>query len=102
VRVYATRFQPTDSVFKGKTIEGVRFVIMNRETFSAVRLGLELAFALQRLYPGKLDLEACRLSIGNRKIIEEMKTGTDPGTIEAHIAEDLAAFAVRRKPFLLY
>ena len=31
-----------------------------------------------------------------------MKAGTDPGTIEAHIAEDLAAFAARRKPFLLY
>jgi uncharacterized protein YbbC (DUF1343 family) len=102
VRVYATRFQPTDSVFKGKTIEGVRFVIVNRETFSAVRLGLELAFALQRLYPGKLDLEACRLSIGNRKVLDAMKAGTDPGTIEAHIADDLTAFAARRKPFLLY
>jgi uncharacterized protein YbbC (DUF1343 family) len=102
VRVYATRFQPTDSVFKGKTVEGVRFVIVNRETFSAVRLGLELAFALQRLYPGKLDLEACRLSIGSRKIIDAMKAGTDPGTIEAHIMEDLAAFDARRKPFLLY
>ncbi len=102
VRVYATRFQPTDSVFTGKMIEGVRFVIVNRETFSAVRLGLELAFALQRLYPGKLDLEACRLSIGNRKTIDAMKAGTDPGTIEARIAEDLAAFAARRKPFLLY
>jgi uncharacterized protein YbbC (DUF1343 family)/CubicO group peptidase (beta-lactamase class C family) len=102
VRVYATRFQPTDSVFKGKAIEGVRFVIVNRETFSAVRLGLELAFSLQRLYPGKLDLDRCRLSIGNRKVIDAMKAGTDPGTIEARIAEDLAAFAVRRKPFLLY
>jgi uncharacterized protein YbbC (DUF1343 family)/CubicO group peptidase (beta-lactamase class C family) len=102
VRVYATRFEPTDSVFKGKTIEGVRFVIVNRETFSAVRLGLELAFAVQRLYPGKLDVEACRRSIGNRKVIDAMKAGTDPGTIEAHIAEDLAAFVARRKPFLLY
>ena len=102
VRVYATRFQPTDSVFKGKTIEGVRFVIVNREMFSAVRLGLELAFALQRLYPGKLDLEMCKLSIGNRKTIEAMKAGADPGNIEAQIAQDLAAFAARRKPFLLY
>jgi uncharacterized protein YbbC (DUF1343 family) len=100
--VYATRFQPTDSVFKGKTIEGVRFVIVNREMFSAVRLGLELAFALQRLYPGKLDLEVCKLSIGNRKTIDAMKAGSDPGNIEAQIAQDLATFAARRKPYLLY
>ena len=102
VRVYATRFQPNDSVFKGKNIEGVRFVILNRETFNSVRLGLELAFALQRLYPGKLDFEACKLSIGNRKVIDAMKAGTDPGTIEQHLVDDLAAFAERRQPFLLY
>ena len=102
VRAYATRFQPTDSVFKGKSIEGVRFVILNRETFSAIRLGLELAFAIQRLYPGKLDLEACRLSIGSRKVIDEMKAGVDPSTIELHLVDELEAFAARTKPFLLY
>ncbi len=102
LRVYATRFQPNDSVFKGKNIEGVRFVILNRETFNSVRLGFELAFALQRLYPGKLDIEACKLSIGNRKVIDAMKAGADPGTIEQHMADDLAAFAERRKPFLMY
>ena len=102
LRVYPTRFQPTDSVFKGKTIEGVRFVIVNRETFNSVRLGLELAYELQRLYPGKLDLEACRLSIGNREAIDAMKAGTDPGTIEQHLLDSLTAFAERRKPFLLY
>jgi len=102
VRVYATRFTPADSVFKGKSIEGVRFVIVNRETFNSVRLGLELASTLQRLYPGKLDLEACRRSIGNRKVIDELKAGVDPGTIEEHLLDDLDAFEARVKPFLLY
>jgi uncharacterized protein YbbC (DUF1343 family)/CubicO group peptidase (beta-lactamase class C family) len=102
VRVYATRFEPTDSVFKGKSIEGVRFVILNRETFSAIRLGLELASAIQRLYPGKLDLEACRRSIGSRKLIDELKQGLDPSTIELHLIDDLAGFSDRSKPFLLY
>ena len=102
VRVYPTRFQPSDSVFKGKTIEGVRFVILNRESFSAVRLGLELEFALNRLYPGKIDVEKNRLLIGNRKTMEWMKEGADPSTIEQRLAEDLAVFAERRKPFLLY
>lgn len=102
VRVYPTRFTPTDSVFKGKSIEGVRFVVLNRETFSAIRLGLELAYALNQLYPGKLDLEACRHSIGNRKVIDEMKAGVDPSTIELDLQDDLEAFAARVKAFLLY
>ena len=58
--------------------------------------------AIQRLYPGKLDLEACRLSIGSRKVIDELKQGVDPSTIELHLIDDLAAFADRSKPFFLY
>jgi uncharacterized protein YbbC (DUF1343 family) len=102
VRFYATRFTPTDSVFKGKAIEGVRFVLTNRDLFNSIRLGLELAYALQKLYPGKIDFEACRLSIGNRRTIDAMKAGGDSSAIEQRIQEDLAGFLERRKPFLLY
>ena len=102
VRVYPTRFQPSDSVFKGKTIEGVRFVIVNRDAFNSVRLGSEIAFALNRLYPGKIDLERDRLLIGNRRTMDAMKAGTDPATIERRWAEDVAAYLKRREPFLLY
>jgi uncharacterized protein YbbC (DUF1343 family) len=102
LRAYATRFQPTDSVFKGKTIEGVRFVIVDRERFNAVRLGLELAYALNRLYPGNLDLEKDRLLIGNRKTLDAMKAGVEPAAVERQWAADLAAYLERRKPFLLY
>ena len=48
-------------------------MIVNREQFSSVRLGLEIAYALGKLYPGKIDLESCRRLIGNRKVIERDK-----------------------------
>lgn len=102
VRAYATRFTPSDSVFKGKTIDGVRFVIANRDLFNSIRLGLELAYSLQKLYPGKIDFEACKLSIANRRTIDAMKAGEEPSAIEQRIQEDLAGFLERRKPFLLY
>jgi uncharacterized protein YbbC (DUF1343 family)/CubicO group peptidase (beta-lactamase class C family) len=102
VRVYPTRFQPDASNFKGKSIEGVRFVITNRELFSSVRLGLEIAYALQKLYPGKIDFETCRLLIGNRKVIEALKSGEDPRTIELGLEEGVQAFIDRRKALLLY
>ncbi len=81
---------------------GVRFVIVNREQFNSVRLGLELANALQKLYPGKIDLEACRFLIGNRKVIEALKRGEDPRSIDQSLQEDLHAFIERRAHFLLY
>src|SRR5258708_7259046 len=37
VRMYPTRFQPAASNYKDKLIEGVRFVVTNRDQFSAVR-----------------------------------------------------------------
>ncbi len=37
-------------------------MIANRDLFNSIRLGLELAYALQKLYPGKIDFEACKLS----------------------------------------
>jgi uncharacterized protein YbbC (DUF1343 family) len=102
VRVYPTRFQPTASVFQGVTIEGVRFVIVDRERFNAVRFGLEIGYALQKLYPGKVDFEASKQLIGNRKVIEALKAGDDPHAIEQGFADELATFVNRRQPFLLY
>jgi uncharacterized protein YbbC (DUF1343 family) len=103
VRVYPTRFEPQDSNFKGKTIEGVRFVVTNRELFSSVRFGLELAYALERLYPGKIDFEQNKSLIGNRKVLGELKAHDDARNIEQRLREeDVETFLARRRPFLLY
>jgi uncharacterized protein YbbC (DUF1343 family) len=103
VRVYPTRFEPQDSNFKGKTIEGVRFVVTSRELFSSVRFGLELAYALERLYPGKIDFELNKSLIGNRKVLGELKAHDDARNIEQRLREeDVEKFLARRRPFLLY
>ena len=102
VRAYATRFTPSGPPLKDRPLEGVRFVIVNREQFSSVRLGLEVAYALGKLYPGKVDLEACRKLIGNRKVIEAMKGGEDPRAIEQRIEDQLRSFEERRRAYLLY
>ena len=102
VRAYATRFQPSSGPFSGKTIDGVRFVILNREQFDSVQLGIELAYALQKLYPGKINFEACRFLIGNRAVIDALKSGRDPREIEDRASRDARAFEDRRRPYLLY
>jgi len=102
VRVYATRFTPVGPPLKDRPLEGVRFVILNREQFSSVRLGLEIAYALGKLYPGKIDIESCRKLIGNRKVLESMKSGDDPRAIEQRVDEEILTFEDRRRPYLLY
>ncbi|MSV35121.1 MAG: DUF1343 domain-containing protein [Bryobacterales bacterium] len=102
VRVYATRFQPSAGPFAGKMIEGVRFVVVNREQLNAARVGLDLAYALQRLYPGKINFEACRFLIGSREVVEALKSGVAPGQIEERVRQQAQEYEQRRVPFLLY
>jgi uncharacterized protein YbbC (DUF1343 family) len=102
VRFYPVRFTPTDSHFKGKTIEGVRIVVVDREGFSSLRLGLELAVALVRLYPGKIDLEANYRLIGNRSLLDAIRAGEDPRTLEPKVQESLKDFLAVRARYLLY
>ncbi|MEQ1886397.1 MAG: exo-beta-N-acetylmuramidase NamZ domain-containing protein [Bryobacteraceae bacterium] len=103
VRVYPTRFQPSSGPFSGKLIEGIRFVISNRDQLNSVRLGLELAHALHSLYPGKISFDACRFLIGNHEVINALKAGTNAAAIEqAEIDPQVRKFEERRKPYLLY
>jgi uncharacterized protein YbbC (DUF1343 family)/CubicO group peptidase (beta-lactamase class C family) len=101
-RAYATRFQPSSGPFAGKTIEGVRFVILNREQLNSVRLGFDVVYALEKLYPGKINFEACRFLIGSREVIDALKADVEPGAIEQRIQQQVQKFEERRRPYLLY
>ena len=90
VRAYPTSFTPTDSNFKGKLIEGVRFEITNRDLFDSTRLGIELAGALQKLYPGKIDFRVNAKLIGNDDAIRRIAAGEDPRVIVDGFADRIA------------
>jgi uncharacterized protein YbbC (DUF1343 family) len=102
IRVYPTSFTPSESIFKGVRIEGVRFVITNRDTMDATRLGLELAVAIQKLYPGKIDFTGGKRLIGSADVIQRIQNGEDPRTIQQSYEEALQAFAEVRARYLLY
>ena len=73
VRIYPTKFGAS---------EGVRFIITNRELFDSTRLGLEIAAAIQKLYPGKLEFAIDRKLIGSDDVINRIVAGEDPRSIE--------------------
>jgi len=102
VRAYPVRFRPASSNFSGKTIEGVRFVVTNRDAFDSTRFGLELASALNKLFPGKIDFEQNRFLIGNHEVLKALKDGVDPRTILQNMEDSLAHFQGLRERYLLY
>jgi uncharacterized protein YbbC (DUF1343 family)/CubicO group peptidase (beta-lactamase class C family) len=102
VRVYPTRFRPASSRFAGQWIDGVRFVITDRELLDSVRLGLEVAAALEKLYPGKIRWTANERLIGSRATVLALERGEDPRAIEEGFRESLEQFLARREAYLLY
>ena len=99
VRVYPTRFKPASA---SKALEGVRFVITSREAFDSERLGLEIAAALLKLYPGKINLDEDLKLIGSRETIAALRQGTDPRLIRTKEDESLKTFVAMREKYLIY
>lgn len=102
VRAYPVRFRPTASNYSGKAIEGVRFVLTNRDTFDSTRLGLEVAYALGKLYPGKIAWQDNRFLIGSHEVLTALQAGSDPRNIVEQMQNPLARFIERREKYLRY
>jgi uncharacterized protein YbbC (DUF1343 family) len=98
-RFYPVEFTPAESNFAGKRIDGVRFVVTDRETFSSSRLGLELARAYATLYPGRIAVERSQKLIGNGAVMRGISAGSDVFTVAG---SGLDEFLEVRRKYLLY
>ena len=99
VRFYPVRFTPKSSHFSGKTIEGVRLIVTNRDLVSSSRLGLEVAAALIALYPNKIVVTANKDLIGNSGVMRALATAGD-ATLAA--GSGMQRFLEVRQKYLLY
>jgi uncharacterized protein YbbC (DUF1343 family) len=95
-------FVPQASRFRGQRCQGVRFRLEDRQKFDGPALGLELAAALHRLFPGKFWLDQTLSMIGSREVLAAIKNGEDPGKIRHRWQAGLAAFNQKRQKYLLY
>lgn len=102
VRAYPVRFRPVSSNFAGVTVEGVRWLITDRESLDSVRLGLEVAAALQKLYPGRISFEVNRKLIGNEAALHSLTAGEDAQAIQQNSEAPLRDFLKIREKYLLY
>jgi uncharacterized protein YbbC (DUF1343 family) len=102
LRVYPVRFRPASSVYKGEACGGVSFVVTDREAFRPTRLGVELASALVKLYPGKYVLKPEDRLVGSRATTSRILGGEDPAAIVASWAADEARWRLLRAKYLIY
>ena len=99
VRFYPVKFKPESSNLSGKNVEGVRFVLTDRNVFDAGRFGVELAMALRQLYPDKISWEVNKKLIGNGKVMSALAGGEDA---KAAAMGGVAEFESVRAKYLIY
>jgi uncharacterized protein YbbC (DUF1343 family) len=98
----ATTFTPESGVDSGAACNGLAITVTDPAAFRPVRMGLEIASTLHRLYRAQFHVEKMIELLGSQSTVERLARGDDPKEIEAGWAGDLKKFRATREKYLLY
>jgi uncharacterized protein YbbC (DUF1343 family) len=102
VRFYPESFTPTASTFANERCQGVFILVTDRDALRPVRVGVEIASAIESLFPGKLDVDKAATLFGSADGLAQLKAGADPATLAASWTDVDARWRALTRPYLLY
>ncbi len=101
VRFVSIRFTPDASKFVNEACQGVNVIVVDRQAFRSVEVGLQMASVLRRLYPDDWETKGFNRLLINKKVFDAI-VGGKPMELQALYREPLGRFVERRKGFLIY
>jgi uncharacterized protein YbbC (DUF1343 family) len=102
IRFYPVRFTPSSSKYANEPCSGVFMVVTDRLTIHPVRVGLEIAAMLHKLYSVKYQLETIERLFGLKEGVARILSGEDPSAVAGSWAADEAKWRLIRNKYLLY
>jgi uncharacterized protein YbbC (DUF1343 family) len=96
------QFTPAQDLYAGQMCRGVRIRIAPKGELRSMRMGLEIAAALHRMYPQNFHIEKIIFLLGNQATIDVLARGDDPAKIVNSWAPALEKFRTIRSKYLLY
>ena len=102
IRFYPVAFTPSTSKYANELCQGVFLVVTDRQALRPVRVGLEIASALRRLYGDKYDIDSGLRLFGSKDTFERLKSGEDPARIATSWGASEAKWRALRAKYLLY
>jgi len=102
VRFVPLTFTPSSSNYADQLCHGVNLVLTDRDFLDAPELGIELASALQKLYPKQWHLEKMMDILVNKAVYDSLLRGDDPNRIALNWRDELARFERVREQYLIY
>ncbi len=102
VKFEAVTFKPVSSIFKNETCHGVRLKLTDRDSLNAPAMGVAIASAFQKLYPGKFNLGKVNRLLQHQATWEAIRDGKMLPEIKSLWMADRNEFLKRRQKYLLY
>ena len=102
VSFYPVGFTPASSKYANELCQGVFILLKDRDLVRPVRVGLEVAAALYRMYPSQYKLDDAHSLLGSQEALARVRAGEDPAHIAASWATDEAKWRLLRAPYLIY
>jgi len=102
VRFYPVSFTPQSNKFTGSKCRGVFILVTDRQALQPVRLGLEVASMLHRLYPAEYRLAKETNLLGSETALRQILAGEDPAGVVQRWQADEKQWRQLRSRYLLY
>jgi len=102
VRFVPVSFTPASSIYANERCGGVNIVVTARDSLDAPELGLEVAAALNHLFPTHYKLEKIDGLMRNKASLAAVAAGQDPRRIAEDWLDADNTFLEKRKKYLLY
>jgi len=102
VKFKPATFTPSENRYGGRVCNGVAIALVDRGALDSPLLGVEIASALQRLYPGEFKLNGTLGMIGSRSVVDAIAQHQDPRAIASGWQNSLQQFRGMRERYLLY
>jgi uncharacterized protein YbbC (DUF1343 family) len=102
IRFYPVRFTPASNKFANEECGGVFMIVTDRAVIRPVRVGVEVASMLHKLYGAKYELEAADRLFGSKEGLTQIRSGADPLDIVNSWAAGEAKWRALRAKYLIY
>jgi len=103
VSFYPVAFTPSvGAKLAGERCRGVFILVTDRDALRPVRVGVEIASALVRLYGRAFKVEDAATQLGSAASIARIRAGDDPAAIADAFGGDERAWLTTRAKYLLY
>jgi uncharacterized protein YbbC (DUF1343 family) len=102
VRFVPIQFTPVSSNYSSQLCGGVNMTVTDRNALDAPELGLEVASALQHLYPGNYKIAGLDTLMVSKASLDAIVAGQDPRRVAEEWQDEIDRYQIVRSKYLLY